>query len=375
MAFKISKLSILLLALVILSLISPLAYAQEEKIDVVYFYGDGCPHCGNLEEWLDEIKDEYPINPISYEVYSNPENRDLAIKMAKEYGESFRGVPMTFICDEVFIGFSESVTAGRMEAKLKGCQQATCVISPLDAVKECEGDVQKEKLTFASVMTLAVADSINPCALAVLAMALIALLAKDPAKKKRVLLGGFAFISAVFLTYLIYGGIIIQFFKVLESYFVSLSFYVRALFALLAIALGIMNLKDFVKYKPGSFGTEMPVKLRPMAKRIIANITSPYGAFIIGIFVTLFLLPCTIGPYLVVGNILSGLAWVKSLPWLLLYNIIFVLPMVVVTLLVYFGMSRVTDVTAWKDKNVKWLHFIAGLVLLLLGIAMLFGFV
>jgi cytochrome c biogenesis protein CcdA/glutaredoxin len=374
MAFK--KVSILLLFLALFSIIAPSAFAQQDPIDIVYFYGSSCPHCQNFEEWLDEIKDDYSINPVGYEVYSNEENRELAIQMAKEYGESFKGVPMIFVDDQVFIGFSESSTAPAILQKIDSCINEECCNSPLETVKLCKAkDIQKEKVTFASVMILAFADSLNPCALAVLALALIALLAHDPTKKKRVLLGGFAFISAVFITYMIYGGIIIQFFKFIQTSFAFIGSYVRTLFAALAILIGILNLKDFFKHKSGSFAIEMPVRFRPMMKKVISSITSPGGAFIIGIFVTLFLLPCTIGPYLVVGNILSGLAWVKSLPWLILYNIIFVLPMVVVTLLVYFGMKKVDDVTGWKDKNIKWLHLVAGIVILLLGLAMLFGFV
>jgi cytochrome c biogenesis protein CcdA len=174
---------------------------------------------------------------------------------------------------------------------------------------------------------------------------------------------------------MIYGGIIIQFFKVIQTSFSSIGTYVRIFFALLAVLIGVLNIKDFFKHKSGSFAIEMPVRFRPIMKKVISSITSPLGAFIIGIFVTLFLLPCTIGPYLVVGNILSALAWVKSLPWLILYNIIFVLPMVAVTLLVYFGMKKVDDVTGWKDKNIKWLHLVAGIVILGIGLAMLLGFV
>ena len=122
-------------------------------------------------------------------------------------------------------------------------------------------------------MALAIADSINPCALAVLAMVLVALLIKDPSKKKKVLLGGLAFTTAVFITYMIYGAIIIQFFKFLDVFFVAASKYVRIGFAILAIVLGGLNLKDYLKYKPGGFATEMPMFLRPSAKRMIKNIT------------------------------------------------------------------------------------------------------
>jgi len=351
------------------------AAAETNKVDVVYFHGFGCPHCAELESFLEDIKDYYNLNVIDFEVYYNETNKDLAVQMASEYGESFRGVPMTFIGDDVFVGFSADIS-GKIKEKIEHCSEHGCCDSPLEKVKMCEvEESKKEKLTFGAIIALAIADSVNPCALAVLALALIALLVKDPKKKKNVLYGGLAFTAAVFITYLIYGGIIIQFFKMIGFYFAQISSYVRILFALLAIFIGIVNIKDFIKYKPGSFATEMPIKMRPLAKKMIRNITSPFGAFIIGIFVTLFLLPCTIGPYLVVGNILSALEWIKSLPWLVLYNFVFVLPMIIVTLLVYFGMSKVEDVSGWKDKHIRLLHLTAGLVLLALGIAMLMGWI
>ncbi|MCK4647738.1 hypothetical protein KAT24_02305, partial [Candidatus Pacearchaeota archaeon] len=97
------------------------------------------------------------------------------------------------------------------------------------------------------------------------------------------------------------------------------------------------------------------------------------GAFIVGLFVTIFLLPCTIGPYIIAGGILSAMAIIKTIPPLLLYNAIFVIPMIIITGIVYFGISKVEDVSGWKDKNIKVLHLIAGIIMLLLGIGLLLG--
>jgi len=142
-----------------------------------------------------------------------------------------------------------------------------------------------------------------------------------------------------------------------------------------AIVLGILNIKDFFRYKPGGLGTEMPMGLRPKVKKIISGITSPRGAFLVGAFVTVFLLPCTIGPYIIAGGILSALELIKTIPWLLIYNIIFVSPMVAITVIVYVGIANIENVSEWKDKNIRYLHLIAGAIILCLGIAMVFGWV
>ncbi len=239
---------------------------------------------------------------------------------------------------------------------------------------EQESINQETKLTFIKLISLAFVDAVNPCALAVLTLMLIAILTYNPKKKKNVLLAGFAFVCSVFIMYLIYGLIIIKFFQIVQS-LTSIKLLLYKILGGVAILLGVLNIKDFISYKPGSIGTEMPLFMRPKVKKIISGITSPKGAFIVGLFVTIFLLPCTIGPYVIAGGILSAYETIKIIPPLLLYNIIFVLPMIAITLIVYTGISKVEDVSGWKDKNIKYLHLIAGIIMFLLGLAMILGWV
>ena len=117
----------------------------------------------------------------------------------------------------------------------------------------------------------------------------------------------------------------------------------------------------------------MPLFLRPKVQNLISKITSPLGAFVLGLFVTLFLLPCTIGPYVILGGMLSSLDYLKSVPYLLTYNIIFVLPMIAISLIVFFGTKGIDDISDWKDKNVRKMHLISGIAMTILGIVMFFG--
>ena len=124
------------------------------------------------------------------------------------------------------------------------------------------------------ITLLALADSVNPCAIAVLTMVLMAILIQNPEKKKKVLYGGLAFVSAVFIGYLFYGTIIVQFFKTFAEVLRENSVYVYNGLAILAMVLGALNIKDFFMYKRGGIATEMPIWMRPKVKRIIQNITS-----------------------------------------------------------------------------------------------------
>ena len=232
----------------------------------------------------------------------------------------------------------------------------------------------KKDLTLPKIVSLAAVDAVNPCALAVLTLMLIAILTYNPKKKKNVLLAGLAFTLSVFIMYLFYGLVIIRFFQVIQT-LTAIRLWLYKILGVVAILLGLLNLRDFFHYKPGRLGTEMPIALRPKVKKIISGITSPKGAFVVGLFVTVFLLPCTIGPYVIAGGILSALELMKTIPWLLLYNAIFVLPMLAITLVVYAGIKKVEDVSGWKDRNIRYLHLVAGLIIICLGIAMLMGWV
>ena len=227
--------------------------------------------------------------------------------------------------------------------------------------------------TLGRITLLALADSVNPCAIAVLAMILLTIMIQNPEKRKKVLYAGLAFVSAVFIGYLFYGIVIIQLFQGFAQILRENSNYIYKGLAIFAMIIGALNIKDFFYYKKGSFGTEMPIFMRPKVKRLIERITSPKGAFVIGFLVTLFLLPCTIGPYIIASGLLSELGTIAAMPWLIYYNILFILPMFAITLIVYFGFRKVQEVSGWKDKNIKLLHLIAGILLFAVGFSLLIG--
>jgi len=230
-------------------------------------------------------------------------------------------------------------------------------------------------VTILEIAGYAVLDAINPCALAVMAIVLMSLLLEDPTKRKKVLTGGLAFISAVFLLYLVYGILMVFVFNNIMPDAQWLAKYVFKAFGVFAIVLGLFNIKDYLNYKPGGFMREMPLSMRSPMKRIVSKIRTTSGAFIVGLFVTVFLLPCTIGPYVIASARLSVLSWTTIISWLFLYNLIFIFPMILITLFIYFGLTTVHKVSGWKDRNIKNLHLVEGAILIILGILIITGLI
>jgi cytochrome c biogenesis protein CcdA len=248
-------------------------------------------------------------------------------------------------------------------------------VDPGQEVEYCENESENvcpEPISITKILGLALADSVNPCAISVLLLMLIAITTYNPKDRKQILYSAGAFIAAVILMYMIYGLLIITAFQFLQSITVIKESLYKGL-GIVAFILGALEIKDFIKYKPGGVATEMPMLLRPKVQKVISKITSPLGAFGLGLFVTLFLLPCTIGPYVILGGMLSTLDYLKASPYLLIYNLIFVLPMIVISLVVFFGTKQIEDISDWKDKNVRLMHLVSGTLMGLLGVVMFFG--
>ena len=205
-------------------------------------------------------------------------------------------------------------------------------------------------------------DSINPCAIAVLLILLAALLATGD--KKAALKTGAAFITALYLTYFMLGIGLIGILNL--SGFATIF---HQFIGILAIVIGIFNIKDYFWYGGGGFVMEIPRSWRPKLKEMLGKATSPAAAFFIGIIVTLFELPCTGGPYIFVLGLLSqNLPWVKVVPILLYYNLVFILPLIILSGLIYFGYSSVEKANLWKEKNIRILHLVAGIIMVILGV-------
>jgi len=256
---------------------------------------------------------------------------------------------------------------------------ALLAISPVQAasIETCAPVLSLNPTTLAVVGAAAV-DSINPCALAILIllMASMLLAEEEPGteqseskKRRRTLLTGLSFILAIFLAYFLIGFSI---FNLIRNCTLPYSGYFYKIVGSIAIIIGLFNLKDYFWYGKG-FLMEVPLSWRPKMKSLIRRIASPAGAFIIGLLVSLFLLPCTSGPYIVIIGMLAAkkIATIKAVSYLVLHNIVFVLPMLAMVFIIHFGLS-VEKAEEWRKQKLRLLHLVAGVILIGLGIAILF---
>ena len=368
-----SRRTILLLA--ILALIGFLGLATQAT-DLVFFYEVGCPHCARVHGYLDALAPQFPeLVVLDYEIHEE-ESIDLLNRLLAAYDVEIGAVPMLFVGDvaiieSVFYGLREGPypTSGRLEEltlrEAIGLAIEADAPSPLAraAATEANGGLA-ETLTIPAVILAAAADSVNPCTFAVLVLLLGTLIVAG--RKGKTIQIGLAFIVAIYISYFLMG---IGIFSAIQSAGVQRPFIMAV--SSLAILLGLWNMKDFFAYGKW-FTIEVPKRWRPTVKRLTASVVSIPGAFCVGILDSLFLLPCSSGPYIAILALLSKTtSRTEGILLLLLYNLIFVLPLVGIMLAVHFGYTTTARAERWRSARLGKLHLITGAIMFLLGVGML----
>lgn len=340
--------------------------AQEDKI--YFFYGNGCPHCENVISYFEQndIYSKYRIE--NKEIYFDRDNAILFNKMLDDLGEPVdsRGVPTLIIGDRVMVG--DRVIIDNFE------KYAFDYIVGGENLNQESGNEKNNQtedarvsydLTILAVLGASLVDAINPCAFAVLIILMSTIIAGGGGK--RALKTGLAFSLSIFISYFLMG---LGLYKALGLGSISSVFF--RIVGWLAVFLGFANLKDYFWYGRG-FLMEVPLSWRPFLKKTIRSVTSPMGAFGVGFLVSLILLPCTSGPYVVILGMLAEKVYLaKAILYLFIYNLVFVLPMVLITIAVYRGFSPDKAEKMRKGK-LRTLHLVAGLIMIAMGVVILAG--
>ncbi len=331
------------------------AFAQSG--DMILFYWNGCPHCAKVEDYIKS--NNLNLNIEQKEVYQNKNNANEFNKICDKENISLmdRWVPFLyskwqcFIWDKQIISYLSEFKGNISKEEWKKEEQ----------VKKGFSD----SLTIPFLIWAALVDAINPCEFAVLLILITTILASW--NRKRALLSGLAYSLSIFISYFLMG---------LGIYSIILSVETSTIFIkiiwCIAILLWIFNLKDYFWYGK-FFVMEVPLSWRPKLKSLVRSITWPISAFFIWILVSLFLLPCTSWPYIVIlGMLWHNETYLKAVLLLLLYNVIFILPMIGITIWTYFWMN-VEKAEEKRTKSLQLLHLIAWIIMLIMWIVLVTG--
>ncbi|MBU1048827.1 cytochrome c biogenesis CcdA family protein [Candidatus Bipolaricaulota bacterium] len=364
---------------VVLALAAAMFAASASATTLVFFHEIGCSHCAQADVFLESIHPQYPQLEILHYEIGESESQELLAGLLAAYEVELGSVPMIFVGDVAWIGgtfyglYEEPYTVTGRPADMTlelAIQQAieADAPSPLTRIVETDASSLAEGLTLSAIIIAAAIDSVNPCTFAVLVLLLGTLIvAQRKGSKGLVLKAGLAFTIAIYISYFLLG---IGVFSAIQAAGVQKPFIIAV--SCLAILLGLWNMKDFFAYGKW-FSIEVPKRWRPMVKKLTSSVVSIPGAFFIGILDSLFLLPCSSGPYIAILALLSKNSTQvgEGLWYLALYNFIFILPLLAITLAVHFGYTTTARAERWRSARLGKLHLASGILMFLLGAGML----
>ena len=371
---------------------------NDETVNLYLFYGNGCPHCKALEQYLDEIKDDYPnLEVHSYETWYNNKNAKKMDKVSTLLDKSINGVPFTVIGGRSFVGFSEGITDIGIKEAIEYYSQSEnrCndivgnylkVTKEDSNYKDCYennmskknfkvnipfiGKVELKNLSLPIIsILLGLLDGFNPCAMWIL-LFLISMLLNMTDKKKMWLLG---------LTFLVTSAVMYLLFMVswlnLAKYIGSI-FYVRILISVVAIIGGIINLKDYFKNKNGGCHVVKKEKRNKIFEKI-KKFTSEkslllalLGIITLAISVNFIELLCSAGLPVMFTQIVSmnNLSTLEYSIYFMLYILFFLID----DLVVFIIAMKTLTLTGISTKYGKISHLIGGILMIIIGLLLTF---
>ena len=226
-------------------------------------------------------------------------------------------------------------------------------------------------ITLPTVLVAAVVDGINPCAFTVLLLFITALLGTLKAGESNVgtirsrMLGlGGIYIGAVFLTYLALGVGLLK----------TLDFFTRQhlparIGAVVAILFGLWMLKDYFLPDLG-WRLQAPGRVGELARQAAKKASIP-GLVISGFLIGMCTVPCSGAVYLGVLSLLA-LQPTKMLgySYLLLYNIVFILPLVIILILAS-AKPTLGKLAHWNLHHKEWVRLVLGAGVVVMGLMIL----
>jgi len=329
------------------------------SVDLAYFYQKGCSQCDRVSYLLKYISEKYP--------HLHVKAIDLNTDDGKRLNETLSnrlGLPpeKRLIAPSIFIG-KDYLSPGEItESKVEALIATYERVETPSALNVEEGEIQKAEASMIerfqsfgviAILLAGLIEGLNPCALATLVF-FISYLTMVGRTRKEIFWVGMGFTGSGFVTHFLLGLGILSFVHHLSfiPLFSRIVYFITFLFSLF---LGIFSLYDYVQVKrgrPSRMTLQVPNSMKKRIHRIIRTRESElegkkegsatrflFAAVVIGFIVTLLQSTCTSQVYLPTILFVTHVPSLRdsALFYLILYNIVYILPLVAIFGIVYWG--------------------------------------
>lgn len=338
-----------------------------QPVIIDYFYEEGCAQCRKVNEQVKpELKQQFEgfyvirehdigigSNVVTLAAYQDKlgilDNRPVSMVVDYQYVFNGYGEIEKGLADRV-----EKCVANRLRPEWKPPE-------PIEVKQSESGAVLRERVrrfTMPAVIAGGLIDGINPCAIASLVL-FVSFLSVSNVRGRGIILMGVSFCLASFLTYTALGFGILRFLRFFEGFQLLQSGLETAMIGILAV-LAFLSFRDALGYvKSGDRHKvilQLPDSIKTKIRKVIRSGLKKgrlvSGGLIIGVSVTALESVCTGQVYVptLVAVIKSGELLSEAWKYLLVYNIMFMVPVVAVFVLTCAGL-RTEKLVQWSRKN------------------------
>ncbi len=375
--------------LFLIFLLSDILCAQSSSITPVvidYFYETGCPECDQVSaEVLPELKDQYEgfyilnchdvgimtntIKLIAYQEYLSV-TKNSSVSIFVDYTLPLGGIKTI---KEKLLPAMDKLVAERLVPGWNPPQPIEWGQSQgIDKARD-----RADTFTLPAVIFGGLIDGINPCAISTLVF-FMSLLIISKIGRRGSLLMGISFCVASFVTYTAIGFGLLRCLHMLEI-FPSIRRWFEIGMATILFILAYFSFRDAVRFSrthdPRKVSLQLPDRIKNVIHKLVRKgFKSHYliiSGLIVGCLVTLLETVCTGQVYLpTMTVVLKQDSDLRIWSLLLLYNTMFIMPLIVALVLTRFGLTTET-LLKWSKKNVSFSKTLIGIFFLAVAVYLL----
>lgn len=348
--------------------------ASGVQVHLYLFWSKNCPHCLEARpRLLDLAARNAWVRLQDFELSEHRGNVERFVALAKQVGGEARAVPTLIYCGRMEVGLDSSDAGmAKLLGRLQACRalHGTAADSGTASLRlPLLGEIDPARLSL-PLLTVLIAgmDAFNPCAFFVL-LFLLSLLVHQSDRWRMALIGG-VFVAFSGLMYFAFMAAWLNLFLVLGSLP-----WVTGAAGLLALLMGAVNVKDFVRFRQGlslSISDSGKATIFQRARRLLTAESLPamlVATVVLAVSANFYELLCTAGFPMVFTRLLTlqdgGAA--QHYVYLALYNVIYVLPLLAIVI----AFVRTMGARKLSEREGRLLKLLSGLMMLGLGALLL----
>jgi cytochrome c biogenesis protein CcdA len=362
-----SFMALLVMLLVAMLSLTPSIQAQDDT-DMIYFGSKFCVSCARVEAAgvFDTLANQGYVIQTYY-----LEDDAAYLGLLRDYQEAYGlpldsvSTPIIFVGQESFAG-EEAILDAFNNGRLVTLMTTQSLLTPVQA--------PLADFSLITFILLGLVDSVNPCAIAMLLM-FISLL--NFSTKKRVILSvAFTYIGTIFVSYFLFGTVLYQVLTTIPGASLLVQLVPWVIITLAAILL-VLNGYDFIVTYLERYDmvkNQLPKGIKRFNQRLMKAFTqkmeegSPavyFITFLVALIVSATEFLCTGQAYLtaILHLIQSSTLVARGIALLLIYNVIFVLPLILITVIAVKANS-IMGVSIFMRERLHWIKLFNALVFL-----------